>query len=279
MPYSIIKTFNSPNEFLEWATKAPTPWRGKLSSREFRSDDWAGTSNFDQAYQLAKYGWEDGLKRLQKYMDIAELIIPVQKTKVWHYSAAGYYPNSGRASAGDPFNMAAPRREELKQKPIIPIRTNISANADVSSDRIMQWGAAICSYVNALEASGFSVELETVSDTYGGSDAPKISFQFPIKKAGESLSLISTVFWWAHPAALRRIEFSAMERLDIEQWYNPGYGKAGTWTKASAGTLDLSIRDACYTIEESIYAIRKKHQDMLDNTKRADVNLPRLDRV
>lgn len=63
----IIKKFNSAGAFLEWASNAPCQWRRKLSSRktDYDTRSFTGTDNYEEAYKLAKYGWEEGLKTIK----------------------------------------------------------------------------------------------------------------------------------------------------------------------------------------------------------------------
>ena len=76
MAKKIIKKFRSPNDFLEWATTAESPWTGELSSRRERDSSWAGTANYDEAYKLARYGWKEGLDQLSAQVKVAAKLSP-----------------------------------------------------------------------------------------------------------------------------------------------------------------------------------------------------------
>ncbi len=283
----IIKKFNSATDFLRWASNAPCLWGEKSCASRWTNKDktnqssWTGTKNYQEAYDLALYGWEDGLKLLKKEMALAENIVPIARQRKSHYDVAGHYPNPARAAAGEIFNMVSPTKSEILHKPIVKIKTNFSAASSVEPERVMQWGAAICSYINMLEENGFSVQLDSVSesspsDYRNDEDAPDISFQFPLKNAGEPLSLISTVFWWAHPSALRRIEFSATERLDIEKWYEDDYGRPANVSETPDDTLYLTIDDSGATIETSLKNIRKKHAGLMQGNSQSVELLPEI---
>ena len=121
---------------------------------------------------------------------------------------------------------------------------------------------------------------ESIPSQNGGEkDAPDLSFRFPLKDSGEYLSLSNVVFWWGHPAALRRIHFSAVERLDIQRWYGCGYGKQANVTTPDAGTLHLSIEDAGNDIEENLEIIRRKHLAIMSKNDPLRDNLPKLNRA
>jgi hypothetical protein len=260
---TIIKKFNSSGEFLEWASNAPCKWEDP-ESREKGDEDWHGTNTYPQAYKLAKFGWDDGLKRLSKQVKAAKkLVAPVTK-RTRKYDVAGHFPNPARAAAGEPFAMVHKGRD-FKQRPIVKIAVNFGYNADVDSERIMKWGAAICSYIDALEENGFTVEVSSNSQTKGYENH-SLMFEFALKKAGSRMSMASMVFWLAHPASLRRIEFSAMERLDVEDYYGGSYGRAVNNLRSAPEELELFIDDSSNDLARDLETIRKKHLNVMERT-------------
>ena len=271
MAKTIVKKFRSPLEFLEWASNEKSPWTGSLSSRKPGNSSWSGTGTYEEAYDLAKFGWQKGLDRLAEQVAIAAKLTPQNITPRKKRDIAGDFPDVPIAAAGDVFSMVT-RGKQSKVKPIIKIQTNFGYNANVDSEKIMRWGAAIVSYVRTLELAGFSTQLDTISESKGDG-GPPVSFQFSLKAAGQRLSLSNIVFWWAHPAALRRIEFSAMERLDIQEWYGYGYGQAKVITKPEPGTLFLTINDARNTMEECLQVIIDKHRNLLKNNPDSDISM------
>lgn len=261
----IIKKFKSATAFLEWATYSPCLWKNP-ESRDKGNASWSGTNTYEEAYKLAKYGWPEGLEMLTKEVNAAKKIIPQIMQRKRRYDIAGHFPNPGRAAAGEAFSMVR-KGNTFKQKPVLPIRLNINVNANVSSNSIMQWGAAICSYIDMIEMQGHSVELTTVMES--SSRGPDLSFQFVQKPAHQNLSMSSVVFWWAHPSAQRRINFSGKERLDIEQWFSGNYGIASNVTEPPEGTLFLSINDAGSSLEENLKIIHRKHMELLSENLEA----------
>lgn len=266
----IIKKFNSAGEYLEWATHAPCLWKRELASRRIGNADWAGTDTYEEAYKLAKFGWPEGLKLLTKQMKIADVLLDKKSTYVRpqkSYGVAGHYPHIPRYIAGDPMHMVR-RGSQFNMKPkddkIVKIRANFSYRGRVDTNKIMTWGAAICSYINHLGLKGKRIELRAINeDKPSNGSGPDLSMQFKLKSAGQHLQKTAAVFWFAHPAAQRRIAFSARERLDIEQWYG-GYGRAQTVTTPESGTIDLSIEDAGDSMEENLEIIRRKHEAVME---------------
>jgi hypothetical protein len=267
----IVKEFDSSLDFLEWASNAPCLWKYYSDSRKISSNqtEWTGTKNYEEAYELAKYGWPQGLQMLSEQVKIAERMQPPATVRRRRHDIAGHYPNPARAAAGEIFSMVQ-RGRVFSPKPIIRIRYNYSALGGVNPDTIMKFGAALCSYINRLEIAGHPVELEATnesrpSDRAYESEAPKgLCFRFPLKKAGQPLSLSNVVFWWAHPSAQRRITFSARERIDIERWYGDGYGRTDNVLPIEPGVLNLSINDAGKSIEQNLETILKKHSAVVE---------------
>ena len=263
----IIKAFDSPLAFLDWASTAPAQWSSRnCESRKVGNADWAGTNTYQEAEALARYGWSDGLKLLVEKIHLADAALEpkpgIGRTK--KHSVAGYYPNPARAAAGEMLSMVQPLRPKADPGGnLVKIRYDISRARSVDTSTIMNMGAALASYINMLEESRYVVHLEAYSETKPLSSGSALSFRFPLKKAGYSLSAADLVFWLAHPAALRRIEFSAMERLDIEKWYAHGYGRAACVTPPPADTLYLRIDDAGHDVKTCLENIRRKHGALL----------------
>jgi hypothetical protein len=263
----IIKAFDSPLNFLDWASNAPAQWSsGNCESRKVGNADWAGTRTYQEAEALARYGWPDGLKLLVEKIHLADAALEPKPGvgRAKKHSVAGYYPNPARAAAGEMLSMVQPLRPKVDPGGnLVKIRYDICRARSVDTSTIMNMGAALVSYINMLEESRYVVHLEAYSETKPSSQGSALSFRFPLKKAGCSLFAADLVFWLAHPAALRRIEFSAMERLDIEKWYAPGYGKATCVTPPPADTLYLRIDDAGRDVKTCLENIRRKHGALL----------------
>lgn len=276
----IIKLFDSPLSFLDWASNAPALWSaGNCVSRAQGNAGWAGTGTYQEAENLARYGWPEGLNRLVQKIQLADAALEPKPgtARTKKYSVVGYYPNVPRAAAGEIFNMVQPVRPKADPGgDLVRIRYDISRNANIGSSTIMTMGAALTSYINMLEESRYVVQLDAYSETTSRNGGPDLSFRFPLKKAGYNLSAADMVFWLAHPAALRRIEFSAMERLDIERWYAEGYGQAACVTRPPADTLYLRIEDAGRDVKACLNNIRTKHQRVLQPNAKLHARLQQL---
>lgn len=267
----ITKHFSSANEFLKWATEAPCMWEGSLASQRYDLDgEWSGTRTYDEAYKLARYGWDDGVKMLRDSIETEPVMTEVTQPETF-YDVAGDYPMPALAAAGEPFSMVMNREADINQ-PITKFMMNIGYPLNIRSEEIMLLGGALFSYIKALESKGLSTQLDvcmnlkpsfnlfsnlSAEDQTNGS---KISFYFPLKKAGQNLSIPSLIFWWAHPSSLRRIGFSAVEKLDVEKHYADSYGCVDKPDNIPFDTVYFDYEDIGETFEACLKNIRAKHK-------------------
>lgn len=275
-PPMIVKSFASADDFVLWIKNAPILWRGQLSSETGRRD-FTGTSSLKEAMDLARYGWPEGLEMLSREVRMADhALVDIQRPTKKH-DIAGVRPNPGRAAAGDAFAMVV-RGNQKKSKPVLKIATRMTFSGTVPKEKIMKWGASICSYVNMLEREGFNVELQSkYENTTRFDDGPDISIDIMLKRPEQPLSMSTLVFWWAHPSSLRRIKFAAFERMNIQRWYggaySGSYGIPATVTTVPDDTLYLTIDDARDSAEENLEVIKAKHLEIL---KAQNIELPRF---
>ena len=143
------------------------------------------------------------------------------------YDIGGSYPDVPRYVGGDHMHMVDEQHQHKASAPVIYIVAQVGSNEVVSGKQKINWGAAVVSWIDKLETFGYTVDLTWASGTrYNYGRVPEIMFSCELKPAGSPLDLDRLAFWIGNPGSLRRIDFSAMERLDIERWYGINYGGA-----------------------------------------------------
>lgn len=196
----VIQHFESSGAYVEHVKtcQAKNDWRSLHSS----SDSWAGGS-LSQALDLASNGWSDGLKRMQKDMDVLKI---EGKWKSRVNDVAGDFPIVPRAIAGLPDAMSRRTVSTASRKPIIDIYLSPVMTSQGKADKFITLGAAIVDFIDSCESVGYSVTLTTsmIATGYSGDICGSV---FPLKKAGESLDLEKIVYFIAHPTFLRRLGF------------------------------------------------------------------------
>ena len=253
----IKKEFEDASDFLEWASFAPKVWKTKEASRSTgaKALEFTHTANYEDAYDLAKYGWLEGIEHMQDALDLINANIRLDTDNFQRYDVAGDYPNVPLAAAGEVFSMAVIDRESTRRKRIISLEIIGSYSTYVDAEDILEWGACVVACVDYLENQGHSVEVKLIDETTSRhtsipamlgyslreDNRKAVRFSAGLKQAGESVDLASLAFWIAHPSSLRRIFFSAMERLDIEEYFADGYGVPNTFTKCPDDVVRLAI--------------------------------------
>jgi hypothetical protein len=259
----IIKVFPSASAFLEWATRAPSPWRGRLKSRLISDDrtSWTGTETYKEAHKLARYGWRQGVEKLRSSVPVGASTASYAVARL-RYDVAGSFPDAARAATGDMFSMGTPYNPDREERPVVRMRYDMGVTFCVDPNIIISFGGALLTYVERLELARFPVGIDMCWDlcpSVGSRDSAQVSFQFPLKRVGERLSMSGLAFWVAHPSALRRIGFSALERLDIEKYYGEGYGKPRPFTDTEPGVVRLCAEEAISDSECNLKTIRAAH--------------------
>jgi hypothetical protein len=128
------------------------------------------------------------------------------------YDVAGAYPCVPLACSGDPANMVSFQEGELKApSPIIRLGVNVWASSGYTQDHITNYGAAILSYIDALEASFYRVELTAIIYCKF-SDGVVFSQEIIIKRAEQPLDLDRIAFVFCNAAFFRRIAYAAREK-------------------------------------------------------------------
>jgi hypothetical protein len=222
----IKKHFSSLSKFLDYVDTEISPWTIMLKSREKGDSDWRGTASWEETMKLARYGWPEGRKNLVKTMNAFLEREEYATNPQYSYDVGGLFPNVPKYVAGDPLHMIDNHRENKNPVKIINLVVYVTSSVSVSGQSKINWGAALVSIIDNLESLEYSVSITWISasgpsDSYGG---PDVILSYDLKSAGEHLDLDKLAFWLINPSTLRRIEFSFIERLDIQRWYSGGYG-------------------------------------------------------
>jgi len=230
--------FDSWGEFLALAEDGKSEMSiFSRQSRTYDAADWYGTSTFEEALDLARFGWPEGLERVSAIVERIKEVHSLSGSRVKSvetiYDLAGGFVDVGRFLSGEVECMGN-FEEVIKEGygKILTIALNISSSAGVSAEMLSIRGAATLALVDILEYCGRSCEViltEATLNGYGG----QLEYHVPIKLAGEMLDLDRLSFSMTHPSVLRRLMFSVSEQEDstIRKLFNISkYGGYGTPT-------------------------------------------------
>ena len=202
--------FESTQELVRYIASTPSRFR-KDEGMETRYDAWAGTNTYQQALDLLNNGWAYGREKLvSAKANAAPLSIMVPSHA---YDVAGAYPIVPLACAGEPMNMWAPTEEERKTKPTIKVGINIAASAAYKPQDIINYGAAILSYVEALESGDhMRVEIWVINSVVTMERDKTYLLEVKAKALEEHLDIDRLAFMLTNPAMLRRFVFAHKAR-------------------------------------------------------------------
>ncbi|MBQ1927440.1 MAG: hypothetical protein II179_00030 [Alphaproteobacteria bacterium] len=222
-------------------------WRGyRNSGTSFR---FYGTENFDQAMNMARYGWTEKMDKIRKLeTEIPQIYktVPIPETK---FSVAGNSVDVGRYLMGVPDCMRQTRRRISEYADIthkyVQIVVNVTVSWTLGEDDIFNRGKNIATVINALESNNIHTKLILMNQVYKNeteeqkkskvqsSDAPRYTTFIILKDYKDNFYLEKLMFPLAHRSFLRRLVFASKEREseDIRQKFGfhegGGYGIPG----------------------------------------------------
>lgn len=222
-----LDSYQNMGEFLQSLEATPPVW-SQFDSDERTRNKWAGSDSFAHAVNLARHGWPEGREKLFSELESIGALPTVAKPSL-DWDVCGFLPDIPRAVSGDPDCMFTHNAASVQARPIIRIAVNTVAACSITTESMINRGAAIVSYIDYIENNGYSTEVNVVTKTAEpGSEYLLIT---TIKNAGEHLDLDRISFAIAHPSHLRRLFFRAMERHGHLRHYYSGYGACQDLTK------------------------------------------------
>lgn len=237
-----IFTYATWTDFVEAAAKdAP---RNGLASRRTGDRAWSGTHNFEEALKLAREGWPDGVEKTRGVMDqldqalFTEVLRPQPKQDV-----TGQWFDPGLVAEGVP--ECCYEWSEVRQSgPAVKVVLSGAVSAGVSSQTIINRGAAVCAFIQALELAGRQSEVWLCMRTSGW------EYQVCVKQADNPLQLDQLCYALQHPATFRRLCFSEMEHTG-----HPGAGGSYGYPENASMTGDIVLEcghlNQWQTVEQS----------------------------
>lgn len=239
------KTFDSFEQFLT-AACGPSEMSDALrSSRktEPMREKFTGTRDFAAALDLARNGWPEGAAQVKAVAaSIREKLSgSLTERQIAEWSVTGADVDVGRFVIGEPECMIdfVPDTVHAPAK-FLRMTVNFMAACGIPAEEIIRKGAAAVALIDALESSGYRVEVDGVVAN-GFSDIHKTVIR--LKNAGEPCEIDRLAFAIAHPSTFRRLFFSYMETLPAN-WraalHVPGgYGHVRQLSAEDAGDINI----------------------------------------
>ncbi len=229
--------FDSWGDLLEYADKRESFYCGgggggvPASRREgYDRIEFTGTESWQQAYDLAVFGWKDGSVRAGKLSSaLVERIGSLVERFHVHLEHVGIDFDMPLVLQGQPehwYNFES--TIEHGTGGIVRIVFNNTVSSGVSRDVLIARGAAVAALVELLEVAGKRVEVTLLSANGGQSRHNEKAYVWRtiVKQAGTPLDIDRLTYALAHPSAFRRVFFSVYEGhkefIEANSW---GYGR------------------------------------------------------
>ena len=271
----ISEVFDSPEAAIARAEEEP-PEVNKNSQSSRSADDFYGDTDFPSAMRKARYGWKEGREHMNDAArDITENYVQAPHN-AFDLDVAGAYPVAALAAAGDPACMVTPVPELTKPQKIVRILVNASYSHTINENEVNNWGGAIVSWVDAIEARQSRVELWI---TYPSNASPRFDPFIKLKRPDDPMEIDRLAFWLAHPSSLRRVMFALMEKHEaLSRYVGGGYGTVSEASKKTRDRFDCYIpappydRHQCKTRKGAFKWVSEKMNHVINDRQLTDEN-------
>ena len=215
------------------------PKAGRASEKS-RHADWDNGHSFDDAVKCACAGgyWPEGAQALQS-VNIHDLLNTAEFTvqSAIELAVTGGAVDVGEYLANSPECFY--RVEETEPaKPVLKLGVLVAPAARITARQQMNRGRAIMALVEALEMTGYAVEL--CASYLSAKQGKALRIDVCIKQAGEPWSAGTVAYALAHTAFTRRLGFRMAEAHPDKGWIATGsYGSGHSIKEYKPDDMDL----------------------------------------
>lgn len=200
-----VYSYNSISDYLADAEDTD---KHDLGHNSF-SPHWTGTKSWEEAVELARFGWTEVAKEMT-----AQLKVALKNTKTDEIiknvlDVCGYQANVPMYLVGVPTNMIRQNRVRQKAK-VVNVIKPMGATSNVSREQYVKAGVECMRIINALEKRGYAVNLFIASASEVGSKYA--TFLVKVKSSNERLNVSKLAFFLASPSVHRRFNFSLIQK-------------------------------------------------------------------
>lgn len=221
----IYEHFDSLGQYLDTiqARKVNRVFSGHSLHSEDRDYNFTLTESYEEANELARTGYKEGLDKLKaansraRHMGSAQKALPVT-------SVVGFAPHVPNAITGVPCSMIATQKVEQKAK-VISILYYMGGACHVNAKEFVEAGKNILNVIYTLELQGYRVALNVLTNFCEGSERALCSVQ--IKHWRQPSNPLKISYPLIHPSFFRRHGFRWLEtqpELTVRD-FTCGYGR------------------------------------------------------
>lgn len=275
-----IQRFFTWEQFLSYVDWRGSDWRRLSQRTDIRRYHTTHTWTFQEALDLAKYGWPEGLRQVKepekKIIFSPQEQMGLHYEEITEYDIAGGSVNIGRYLTGVPDCMRhvkAPREHVFPSR-IQKIFVIDTTHAVTETDEIINHGYMVYQIIEALELANIRTELTLANSAnkqgmYSKDDYYFFETYIKLKSPEDVIYPEKIIFALAHPAMFRRLTISSWEREPfftrrIFGFYMDGhYGNyIAEWMPPSSLTKDALIIPG-YDHKEQIQEVLRQVKNMI----------------
>lgn len=201
-------------EFLEHVETTPHAKSHSEKESESKNDSgWAGTKNYKEAHDYAKYGWDAGIEKMESDEFVSVNGIPNIENNVF-----GSFVNIGNYLSGSPDCMVNFTDLEERNKEDLNMFVSLSYRAARSGNDAFKYCKKLINCINEKQKT-HNVRL---IGFFATSQKEELVTFVEIKSLDERFVMNSIAFSF-HPSFFRRIFFKHLETKEyLSTW---GYGR------------------------------------------------------
>ena len=191
--------------YLETAEVLPPFDRGQAS--EAGSAEFTGTSSLEEAVELCRFGWHEGMGQLVGLVETIKraLDLKLEARRTFH-DYVGFAPDVKAYLEGSPLSMVNKPNPPKKR---VVIYMNTSCDGSERAACIYHRGAIVLAIAEVLEMMGYLVDLRLFEMSFVEED---VHFsEFRLKMPDERVNLGKLHFPLCHPSWVRRLNFRLIE--------------------------------------------------------------------
>jgi hypothetical protein len=207
------QTFPSIGDLLTFLNEAKSPARSSKTLKRDSDRDFYEFDKWEACLHHLQHGWQKGIDAVNATASRLEKEVGASVMReVFNPAVSGQFFDVGLVLSGEPECWLESDQDEKGSK-CITISINASVSLCISTQTIIDRGAALCALVKLLETNGKSVKVVYgigmhVDPSYKGD---VIRCEVVLKSEGQPLDIDSLAFWLLCPDAFRRLMFRWLE--------------------------------------------------------------------
>jgi hypothetical protein len=237
--------FTSWNDFLAVAVHGQ-PNSPHAASRK-GDREFTHTDTFDEAVNLALYGWPQGVEAYnaaQEYLNLRWRKGVARKTVL---KTQGHAPSIPHFVAGDAQHMETYERAPSDWHKRLNLIVPTVIPGAITADQIIAYGITVTRIIDECEASGCPTGVQILFKL-DLSRGHRLSVLVNLKNEEAQLPVSMLLFALAHPSTLRRLYFAIYERLpmnnfDASSILDSSYGYVRPYALTEEYRESMRVRD------------------------------------